>query len=93
MIVLIHVIIALASIGLASFTYFKPSIQRLFVSYGLIVATVGSGTFLLLTSPSDILKSCLSGLFYVTVVSVITIATHVRARRAVEVHVTDQHEQ
>lgn len=92
MIVLIHVLIALASVGLASFTFFKPTINRLAVSYGLIVATVGSGTFLILSGPSDMLRSCLSGLFYVTVVTIVTIATHMRVRRAAEALVSTSHQ-
>jgi len=80
-IVLIHVIIALVSVAIASFTFFKPSIKRLVASYGFILATVASGTFLILTTSGSILRSCMTGLFYVTVVSVITIATHVRARK------------
>jgi len=73
--------IAISSIGIATFTYFKPTIKRLGVSYGFIGATVASGTALLIMNPSNILHTCLSGLFYVTVVSIVTIATHVRARR------------
>lgn len=84
MIVLIHVIIALASVALSSITFFKPSNNKLAVSYGLIIATVGSGTFLLLTTTGDILRSCLTGLFYVTVVTIVTIATHVRVKRRAE---------
>jgi hypothetical protein len=80
-IVLTHVIIALASITLSSFTFFKPTMKRLYASYGFIVATVASGTFLLVSTPSHILESCLMGLFYLTVVSVATIATHIRIRR------------
>ncbi len=90
MIVLIHVIIALASVALSSVTFFKPSIKKLFVSYGLIVATVGSGTFLLLSATGDILRSCITGLFYVTVVTIVTIATHVRVRRRAEVLASNQ---
>ena len=90
MIVLIHVLIALASIGVASFTFFKPSIQRLLVSYGFIVATVGSGTYLIISMSSDILRSCLTGLFYLTVVSIVTIATHIRVRRGVEAHISTE---
>lgn len=81
MIVLIHIIIALASIGIASLTFFKPSMKRLVVSYGFIVATVASGTYLLVAAQADILHTCLSGLLYVTVVSIVTIATHVKARK------------
>jgi hypothetical protein len=80
-IVLTHVIIALASIALSSFTFFKPTMKRLYASYGFIVATVASGTYLLVSTPSHILESCLMGLFYLTVVSIATIATHVRIRR------------
>ena len=80
-IVLIHVIIALSSVGIASFSYFKPTLKRLYTSYGFIVATIASGTFLILTTSGSILRSCLTGLFYVTVVSIITIATHVRVRK------------
>jgi hypothetical protein len=80
-IVLIHVIIAVTSMAFSSFTFLKPAIQRLFVSYGLIIGTVASGTFLLITTPSNILKSCLMGLFYLTVISIVTIATHVKIRR------------
>lgn len=83
MIVLLHVLIALSSVAIASFTYFKPTTRRLAVSYGFIIATVGSGTFLILSASSNILKSCLVGLLYVTAVSVVTIATHIRVRKAV----------
>lgn len=87
MILLAHILIALASIGIATFTYFKPTTKRLAASYGFIVATVASGTALLIMNPSNLLHTCLSGLFYVTVVSIVTIATHVRARRtASETH-------
>jgi hypothetical protein len=79
--VLIHVIIALLSVVIASVTFFKPSMPKLYTSYGFILATVASGTFLIVSASGSILRSCLTGLFYVTVVSLITIATHVRVRK------------
>ncbi len=82
MIILIHVIIALTSIIIASIGFFNPSVKKLIVSYGFILATIASGTYLLVTIPSHILQSCLTGLFYLTVVSVATIATHFRLRHA-----------
>lgn len=81
MIILIHVLIAVSSVAVATTTFIKPSVKKLIVSYAFIVATVGSGTYLLLTSSGNILKSCLVGLAYVTAVSIITIATHIRVRR------------
>lgn len=87
MVILIHVIIALASIAVASFVYFKPTITRLITSYGFILATVASGTLLLLSSPSNILKSCLVGLAYLTAVSIVTIATHIRIQKYAKVRI------
>lgn len=75
---IIHIIIALSSLGFASFVYFKPTIKRLVVSYGFIGGTVATGTALLVLNPSNLLHTCLSGLFYLTIVSIVTIATHVR---------------
>lgn len=89
MVILIHIIIALASIVLASYTFFKPSLNKLYVSYGMMVATVGSGTYLLVAAQASILHTCLSGLAYVTITLAITIATHMRIRKRAEVIVQD----
>ncbi|MDB5167584.1 MAG: hypothetical protein JWN26_729 [Candidatus Saccharibacteria bacterium] len=82
MVILIHVIIALTSIVIASLAFLRPTMKKLLVSYGFIFATIATGSYLLVTIPSHILESCLTGLFYLTVVSMATIATHVRLRRA-----------
>lgn len=81
---LVHIIIAVLSLVVASIVFFVPSIKRVAVSYGFIIATVASGTALLILNPSNILHTCLSGLGYLTVVTMITIATHVRARKLAE---------
>ncbi|HEY8992311.1 MAG TPA: hypothetical protein VIM37_00490 [Candidatus Microsaccharimonas sp.] len=78
MIILIHVIIAFTSIIVASFSFFKPTMRKLFVNYGFILATVGTGAYLLVSFPSHILQSCLTGITYLTIVSAATIASHVR---------------
>ena len=76
-----HILIALTSTAIATVTFFSPTVKRLIVSYGFIVATIASGTYLLLTTQGNILRSCLVGLAYVMVISLITIATHLRVRR------------
>jgi hypothetical protein len=81
MIILIHVIIAFTSIVIASVALFQPSLKKLITSYAFILATVASGTVLLVTIPSQILHTCLTGLTYLTAVSIATIAAHVRLRR------------
>ena len=85
MIIFLHILIALTSIGIATAAFFSPSIKKLSVSYGFIIATILSGTYLLMISPSHILESCLMGLFYLTVISLTTIAAHVKLRKLAEV--------
>lgn len=86
MIIFLHVLIALTSIGIATATFFKPSAKKLTVSYSFIVATVVSGSLLLVMSTSHLLESCLMGLFYITVISIATVAAHVKLRKLAEVH-------
>jgi hypothetical protein len=83
MILLIHIVIALASIAAASFAFLKPSKKSLAFSYGFISATLASGTFLVVTLSSDLLRSCLAGLTYITVVSVVTLASHAKFKQQV----------
>ena len=78
MIILIHVSIALMSIALASFTFFRPTMRRLIVSYGFILGTIATGSYLLIAFPSHILQSCVMGLAYLTIVTMATIFAHVR---------------
>lgn len=85
MIILLHVSIALLSMAVATATFFKPSVKKLAGSYGLIIATVATGTFLLIATPSHILESCLMGLFYITVTSIATVAAHSKLRKLAEV--------
>jgi len=82
MIILIHVLIAISSVTFSTLALLKPSIKKLYIGYGLMVATVGSGTYLILVSSSaSILKSCLVGVAYVMIVSAITVATHLKIAR------------
>jgi hypothetical protein len=87
MILLTHIIIALASVLFSSLTFFTPSIKKLAIGYGLILGTIASGTVLIVTASASILHACISGLVYTTIITLVTIATHVRIRRAVEARV------
>lgn len=81
MVVLIHVIIALASITLASYLFFKPSARLMKYSYGLIAGTVASGSYLIVMSPSHIIEVCTVGLVYTAIVTAATLATRVKLIR------------
>ncbi len=82
MLILIHVIIALASVAVASLGIAKPSVKNLKANYGLIAATVASGTYLLVTTPGHMLEACIMGLAYTIAVSILTVGVHVRLRRS-----------
>ena len=87
MILLAHIIIALASVAWATVLIFKPSTRSFMASYGLIGATLISGTALVVTNSASLLHACVSGLVYVTVVSVITAVSQVRFQKLQAVRV------
>lgn len=78
MIVLLHVLIALSSIAHATYTFFRPSQNKLTVSYGLIAATIVSGTILIVGAQGHMLESCTMGILYSAGVSVLTVKAHAR---------------
>lgn len=78
MIILIHVILALTSIVLASVTFFRPSMKKLMVSYGLILGTLATGTFLLVSVPSHLVQSCIMGVTYLAIVTTATVVAHTK---------------
>ncbi len=82
MALLIHIIIALGSIAFTTYLLFSPTEQKLKVSYGFIALTLISGTFLAISDSALLLHACVSGLVYVSVITAITAAAHVRLTRA-----------
>jgi hypothetical protein len=74
MVILTHVLIALASLALSAYSYFNPSQTMLRVSYGLIALTLASGTYLLLSKPSHMIEACMMGLAYLAIISIATVA-------------------
>ena len=78
MVILLHVIIALSSVIVATLAAARPSMRTLAVNYSLIAATVASGTYLIVTMPSHMLSSCEMGLTYLAFASALTVFAHVR---------------
>lgn len=73
MIVLLHVVIAMLSIGMSSYAYVRPRVRTLRASYAFIGLTFLSGFYLIWTTPVSILRTCLSGIAYLTVVTTVTV--------------------
>jgi len=67
MTLIIHLICALSSIVITSLTVFRPSKRKLNLSSASVAATLATGTYLVVSTHSDLLSSCLSGLFYLAV--------------------------
>jgi hypothetical protein len=76
MLVLTHVLIALTSVAFTTYLFVRPSQRKFYVNYGLIAATMASGTWLIIASHAPMLSSCLSGLTYIGAVTFGTILAH-----------------
>lgn len=68
MILIAHVSIALASLVWTSYLYLQPSRRKFYAGYGLIIATLASGTYLVISAHAPLLSACVSGLLYLAVV-------------------------
>lgn len=76
MVVLIHVLIALASIGISTYALIAPSYAKLKVSYSFVGATLASGTYLVVSTHANMLSSCTTGLVYLSIVSTLLALAH-----------------
>ncbi len=74
MILLLHVFIALSSIAYSTYAFFAPTARKLHVSYGLVAATLASGTWLVVSTHASLVQSCISGLVYLATLSVVLVA-------------------
>jgi hypothetical protein len=75
MTILLHIFIAITSILLAGYTFIKPTRSRLHVSYGLVVATLLSGGYLIATTHAPLVTACTTGLIYITVTLSLLVAS------------------
>lgn len=81
MLLVTHIIIALASVVSSTFALFAPSQNKVNVTYGLTAATVASGTFLVISTHAPILQSCITGLLFVLVALAGTVVARQRLVR------------
>ncbi|HEX5743972.1 MAG TPA: hypothetical protein VFX84_00775 [Candidatus Saccharimonadales bacterium] len=69
MLILAHVLIAFSSMAWTTYLYLRPSRRKFHAAYGLIAATLISGTYLVISMHSPLLSSCITGLAYLSAVS------------------------
>ncbi len=75
---LIHIAIAVSSIGFTGYTFLKPSKRKLLFSYLWVIATIATGSYLVIQMPSHLASACLTGLVYLGFVMSGVIATHIK---------------
>jgi hypothetical protein len=76
MLLVTHIVIALFSLIFSGYVFFAPSKLKLRASYTLVVMTLMSGTYLVISTHSPILAACTSGLVYLSVVLTGLFAAH-----------------
>jgi len=63
---IIHLICALSSIIITSLAVFSPTKSKLNLSSASVAATLATGTYLVVSTHSNLLSSCMTGLFYLS---------------------------
>jgi hypothetical protein len=70
MLLILHIVIATASLVFTGISYMHPSKNKIGAAYVLVAATLASGTALVLQDHSKLTQSCQTGLAYLAVVTV-----------------------
>lgn len=68
MMLLLHIVIAFSGMVFTAYTYLAPSKRKLRASYAFAAATLATGTYLLVISPSHLVEACVMGLIYFAIV-------------------------
>lgn len=84
MITLIHVLIALSSIGIATVSLLRPSNKLFYASYVGILSTLASGVYLVVVSPAQMIHACTSGVVYLSIVTIVTVAARVKFAKLIQ---------
>lgn len=75
MIIVLHVTIALLSIISATYGYSRPTTLNLKFSYAFILGTFASGFYMVWVEPAQMVRTCLTGIAYLAVVSAAVVVT------------------
>ena len=77
MILGLHIGIALLSMVWAGYAFFSPGRAKIIASCVLIVATLGTGMYLVVMAPSHMLEVCTVGVTYLAITTCATVlASH-----------------
>ena len=71
MLMVIHIVLALSALAVSTAANFSPSNDKLRTSYGLAVGTLASGVSLIFVNHANVLRTCLTGIVFFGVVSIL----------------------
>lgn len=84
MLLILHVFIAIASILQASAGLVRPSQTQYRLSVSLVVATLVTGTALVISTSSPLIGSCVTGLVYLSIVMALLVPTRYRLTKSID---------
>jgi predicted ATPase len=85
MLLLLHILAALSGLVFSTLSVLKPSQAKINTSFGLVIATILSGTLLVIATHSPILGSCITGLAYTGVTLSLIISARYRLAKTVQI--------
>lgn len=89
MVILVHVILAISSLFVATYSYISPSTTKIRNSYILITSTLLSGTYLIFANQVNILRTCLTGLTFLAVTTFVTHQARLKYDNKLQAEVVD----
>lgn len=81
MTIVLHILIALASIVAVSWAFVRPAALSLRVTYSLTALTIASGTYLVVVMPAHMIQACTSGLVYLAGMSLAIVFARIKLVR------------
>ncbi len=81
MLLLIHILVASSGVVLSSWALISPTRRKFRLTYAAVALTIISGALLIVSRSAHILSTCISGLTYIAVVSVLLAAARWRLAR------------
>lgn len=75
---ILHIFIALSTVGLSGLTLIKPSKKKLHISYFFTIGTFLTGGYLVVMSPAHLVSACITGLIFLGIVGSILFAANHR---------------
>lgn len=83
MLLVIHILIAISSIILTTYTYLHPSKSKLNFSYILAALTIMTGSYLIFIKPAHMVQSCMAGVTYLGFVTLAIVAARKKLAKIV----------